>query len=87
MPDNALDRQPLAIKQRPDRACGRPFNLRTVLLMRLTPNRRHTAAKVSVFSTTASTNRIRSSMAQVSFQTIGKVLLADQWNLLPMSSV
>jgi len=26
-------------------------------------------------------------MAQVSFQTIGKVLLADQWNLLPMSSV
>jgi hypothetical protein len=26
-------------------------------------------------------------MARVSFQTIGKILLADQWNLLPMSSV
>jgi hypothetical protein len=26
-------------------------------------------------------------MAQVSLQIIGKVLLADQWNLLPMLSV
>jgi hypothetical protein len=26
-------------------------------------------------------------MVQVSLQIIGKVLLADQWNLLPMSSV
>jgi hypothetical protein len=48
-----------------------------VALFRLTPNRRHTAANVSSRASTASTNRIRSSMVQVSIHPIGKVLLAN----------
>jgi hypothetical protein len=52
-------------------------------IRRLIPNRRHSAAIASSPAATASTKRIRSSITQVSRQTIGKALPADQVSCYP----